>query len=92
MIGGDAIEVLIGKDRVWINCQDRPVRTPPNKHNTCAIYVKRDRNSERVQVGDGVWWHGRVAYWTPKGSTVEDIPLVRIGYSGADHPAQKLFG
>ena len=98
MVGGNVKEVLVGTDKVWINCQDK-------YGDTCAIYVRRDVKSELVTPGDSVWWHGIWAMWTPKSRKGTptcnhrghdnckskcgidyDIKLIRVGFSGVSRP------
>lgn len=87
MVGGIVKEVLIGGDRVWINCVDREHPT-----TECAIYVERNADSENVRKGDSVWWQGRFAMWSEKEWEGRgEIEIPRIGYSGARHPAQSLI-
>lgn len=63
MVGGEVIEVLRQPDRVWVNCQEVLSRGAVTK---CAIYVERTEVSERIRVGDQLWWQGRNALWTPQ--------------------------
>ena len=90
MIGGIVIEVYYKDTRVFINCRDTRYK------QTCAIYVERDSFSERVEIGDMIWWQGKTAFHTPaanrlsekeskrkghKQGTHFEIPLRRAGYS-----------
>ena len=50
--------------------------------NEAHIYV--ERAEPPVAPGDQIWWQGRKAYWTPKGSDRHDLPLARYGYSTVD--------
>lgn len=62
---------------------------PYGKVERCAIYVEKNEKSQRIQIGDSLWWQGRTAYWTPQCRTQgEDIPIRRIGYSGVKHPRE----
>lgn len=96
MIGGTVIEVSESKKRpeiVFVDCREEQSKS------TCAIYVEKNKNSLAIEVGDSVWWQGRLAMWTPKRSTAVatedekaicgvdyDIQIPRIGYSGVGHP------
>ncbi|TXH55024.1 MAG: hypothetical protein E6Q97_09745 [Desulfurellales bacterium] len=103
MVGGIVIEVCdhpTDRHKLWVNCADRAYRK--QKHpDECAIYVEKNETSARIQIGDGLWWQGRDAMWTPqenRGSQEErekrglkcgvdyDIRIPRIGYSGVAHP------
>lgn len=99
MIGGRVIEVAEVPDRpdvLFVDVADRPYRTV----ETCAIYVERNEQSLQIEVGDTVWWHGRLAMWTPQSNIgyhlhddaqqgVDfDIKIPRIGYSGVQHPSR----
>lgn len=88
MVGGKVVEVLFEENRIFLNVQDR---TYPK--DRCGIYVVRDPDSEKIEVGDQVWWQGKIVYWTPTvtvlGGDVVDYPLDRASYSGVDHPQGK---
>jgi hypothetical protein len=84
VVGGIIIEVVEFEDRYWVNCRDRQYR------NECAIYIKKVPGKS-PSFGDRLWWQGRKAFWTPAvvaegGQGRADIPIPRIGYSGAPHP------
>lgn len=100
MVGGTVIEVVTLKEKVYINCIDHPAGRQIG--DQCAIYVERNSTSERVEIGDAIWWQGRVAYWTPcanrsgrpKGLRCGidyDIPIPRMGYSGVSHPFREVL-
>jgi len=91
MVGGRVIEVCAVKEfpgRLFVDVCDRPY----SRLETCTIYVERNETSERIQVGDSIWWQGRNAMWTPQDSqrlragVDHDIVIPRIGYSGVRHP------
>ncbi len=99
MVGGTVIEVVDLATKVYINCADKP--RGRKKADECAIYVKHTPESEKIQIGDAIWWQGGNAYWTPKdnrlsdevanarglsGGVDYDIPIQRIGYSGVSNP------
>ena len=77
-VGGKVKDVLIHENRVFINTIDDGYE--------CAIYVERDRNSERVSSGDTVWWQGERAYWTTEDEEIEECTLKRRGFSGVPWP------
>lgn len=99
MVGGTVIEVCDAehtKDAIYVDCADwvKGRRHP----ETCAIYVVRSPDSEKIQVGDSLWWQGEWAYWTPaanrsaKGSKAGvdyDIKIERIGFSGVTLPSRR---
>lgn len=79
-VGGKVIDIVRDTETVWINTDDG--------YEKCAIYVNRDSNSERVTIGDIVWWQGRIAYWTTADRISEvETELTRHGYSGVKRPA-----
>ncbi len=95
MVGGTVIEVVDLATKVYVNCADRPY----NKTEECAIYVARDDNSQKIEIGDGIWWQGNKAMWTPAANRTNDrqakkrklkcgvdydIVIPRIGYSGIE--------
>ena len=93
MIGGQVVEVIRTDERVWINVADvwyrNGVRTVTDEQ--CAIWVERTPAALCVEAGDGVWWQGRLAFWTPAfvkkgGKGPGDVKLNRIGYSGVKRP------
>lgn len=77
-VGGKVTEVIVKENSVYIDTIDHGVK--------CAIYVERNDDSERVSLGDSVWWQGRSAYWSTASRTVLDRAIKRIGYSGVPHP------
>jgi hypothetical protein len=81
MVGGKVIEVIQMDGRVWIDVRDTVHPT-----DTCAIYVERTPDAERVMIGDSLWWQGREAYWTPQTREYEDKAIPRIGYSCVARP------
>lgn len=81
MVGGKVIEVIKLEGRVWVN-----VRDTHYQRETCAIYVERTADAERIAVGDSLWWQGREAYWTPQTGEFEDRSIPRVGYSGVARP------
>lgn len=106
MVGGTVIEVsdVPGRPEVlFIDCADMPGKWA-KKPDTCAIMVERNAASEKIQVGDSIWWQGRVAMWTPrdsrgkykqddaKGGVHYDIQIPRVGYSGIQHPSRVPAG
>jgi hypothetical protein len=93
MIGGTVIEVVDLATKVYINVAERPY----NKIETCAIYVERNENSEKIEIGDQIWWQGGFAMWTPaknrnpnleklKCGVDYDIQIQRVGFSGVNPP------
>lgn len=64
MVGGTIIEVseVAGRPEVlFVDCRDRTY-----SKDTCAIFVERNTESERIEIGDQLWWQGSNAYWTPQ--------------------------
>lgn len=83
-VGGIVARVDPPEDgRLWVDTRepDRPFDTP------VGVFLEDGPTSRAVRVGDSLWWHGRFAYWTPKGSTPQeyqgrsDIPIRRVSYS-----------
>jgi hypothetical protein len=100
MVGGTVIEVVDLATKVYVNCADKP--RGHKKADECAIYVERNSNAEKIEIGDAIWWQGGSAYWTPCANQVSgkeakkrglrcgvdyDIEIPRIGYSGVNHPS-----
>lgn len=82
MVGGTIIDIVkVRDDKWWVNCVETFTRRVPEQ---CAIYV--NPLHERLDVGDGFWWHGDFAYWTPRDRSRVDVKLPRIGLSGVVHP------
>lgn len=93
MVGGTVIEVVDLATKVYVNVADRPY----SKREECAIYVERNADSEKIQIGDALWWQGDVAMWTPQENRLAgmrdlkcgvdyDIQIPRRGYSGVSQP------
>jgi len=78
LVGGQVIDTIVLVDKVWVNTQAG--------RDTCAIYVERSPDTERIALGDSVWWQGREAYWTSESMGCVDRPIPRIGYSGVERP------
>jgi hypothetical protein len=102
MVGGTVIEVVDLATQVYVNCADKPRGRA--KADECAIYVERTAESEKIEIGDAIWWQGRVAYWTPCQNRVSaqeagrrgrrcgtdfDIAIPKLGYSGVKHPSRQ---
>ncbi len=67
MVGGIVIEVASVRDRpdvLFVDVADR-AGGPKSKNQTCAIYVEKNPTSEKIEIGDSLWWQGRFAMWTP---------------------------
>lgn len=65
MVGGKVIEVASHPERLdvlFVNVADKPY----SKVETCGVFVERNETSERIRVGDSLWWQSEVCYWTPK--------------------------
>lgn len=100
MTGGTVLEACHhpkDKTKTYVNVGHRSYK----KVQECAIYVARCAESDKIEIGDQVWWHGRFAYWTPQYNCVDaleakerglkqgvdyDVKIRRIGFSGVDHP------
>ena len=50
--------------------------------DTCAIYVERNVDSERIEFGDRFWWQGAYAFWTPADESRVEVKIPRVGFSG----------
>ena len=83
MIGGLVIETIVLANRVWINYAERQSRSQ------CAIYVERTPASEKVRLGDMLWWQGAYAMWTPLDKRFIEKKLLRIGSSGVNRPKER---
>lgn len=92
MVGGLVIETVAAADRVWVNVRD--TRHPKD---TCAIYVERNADAERIAPGDSLWWQSGFAMWTPAANVTDDhgqlragvdydIQIPRLSYSGVGRP------
>lgn len=80
MVGGKVVDVVICNEKIWVNCEG----AGSEQGETCAVYLERNPDSERILPGDSLWWQGRRAYWTPHGREFSDRAIPRIGYSGVD--------
>lgn len=96
MVGGKAIEVADVKERPGVIFVDVADRGGGRRTDTCAIYVERNSNSEKIEIGDSLWWQGGWAMWTPatyrqgsgKCGVDYDIKIPRVGFSGIKHPTR----
>ena len=64
MVGGIVIEVIMFKEKIWVNTVERDKLDKSDK-NQCAIYVERNAISEKINLKDSLWWQGGFAMWTP---------------------------
>ena len=79
MVGGTIVEVrVISSGKAWVSTRD--------KRDECAIYL--NPAGHRIKSGDGLWWQGDKAFWTPRPTRggLADVPLQRIGFSGVSKP------
>jgi hypothetical protein len=77
MVGGTIVDIVkVTPAKWWVNCVER--------HDQCAIYL--NPAGLPLEVGDGLWWQGRSAFWTPASGACADVELERIGFSGVPHP------
>ena len=53
---------------------------------TCAVHVERNALSERISIGDQVWWQSGRVFWTDSEEVFVDCPFKKIGYSGTQSP------
>lgn len=76
MVGGLIENISVLEDRITLIAVD--------------IYYNKDGDRNAIDivltdlplaVGDSIWWQDRLALWTPKDKSREDVPIVRIGYS-----------
>ena len=90
MVGGEVITTITdGPKRIYVNCRERQTtgqQPSRRRRETCAIYVERNADSEQIRVGDGVWWQGKWAMWTPADRHVVDKQIPRASYSGVKSP------
>ncbi len=92
MVGGIVIEVANVPDRpdvLYVDCRDRTY-----SKDTCAIYIENNEISQKIEIGDNIWWQCNYAMWTPSGSIKSkcgvdyDIKINRVGYSGVKYPSR----
>ena len=76
MVGGIVIEVVWLDEKVFVDCRATRYR------DTCAVYVERNQDSERIEIGDRFWWQGNYAYWTPADESRVEVKIPRVGFSG----------
>lgn len=85
MVGGTVIEVIELPKKIWVNVKDTTYK------DTAAIYIERNKDSERIVVGDSIWWQGKFAMWTPGTREVADVKIPRLSYSGVGRPEAQTF-
>ncbi len=83
MVGGTVFETRTEGGRIWLNVRSN---YPPKRPDECAIYVERNQDSERIRLGDSVWWQGRNVFWTRKDRSIVERAIPRASYSGVDLP------
>lgn len=102
MVGGEVVEVASHPERLdvlFVNVVEKPY----SNVRTCGVFVERNQVSERIRVGDSLWWQCGICYWTPKenkekyagrtdemlGGTDYDIKIPKKSYSGVSNPWHK---
>lgn len=86
MVGGTIIGIIRKSGETTLNVQGHGCE----RSDTLCIKV-REPIDRVIDVGDYIWWQGRLALWTPAHSTDKrqgigfDIHLERIGYSFEPH-------
>lgn len=84
MIGGTVVEIIEETERIFLNVQSEVY---PTDHS--AIYVERDKDSERIELGDTIWWQGRFAYWSNQSGSETRRAIRKVSGSGVAHPEGK---
>lgn len=67
MVGGKVLEVCEVPNRpdvLFIEVVDRPY----SKLEKCGVLIENNETSQRIQIGDSMWWQSGWCYWTPQGS------------------------
>ena len=97
MIGGKVSEICCVPDDdnlYWVQVAEDSY----GKHQYCGVYIEKNETSDKIQMGDYLWWQSGVAYWTPlkscffgaefsiKSGEDFDIPIPKVGYSGPNNP------
>jgi hypothetical protein len=77
MIGGTVESVTPDGERIKIVVTE----TTYERADYCAIRVKPSADARAVKPGEGLWWQGGFAYWTPANRSRRDVALERVGYS-----------
>lgn len=83
MVGGRVVEVaeVPGRQLMWINAAARPYK----RIEYCSVLVRKDSDSEQIQIGDKVWWQGGCVYWTMQDESRVEVPLKKVGGSGVTY-------
>jgi len=78
MVGG-VVSIITdcGKRGLEINC----VGTGCERYDRLSVKIKKTDRWKEISPGDGFWWHGRRAYWSPKGGPDSDVEFEQLGYS-----------
>ena len=99
MVGGTVVEVASHPERLdvlFVNVVEKPY----SNVQSCGVFVERNQMSERIRVGDSLWWQSETCYWTPKenkemyaGRTDvmrcgidRDIKIPKKSFSGVPNP------
>ena len=67
MIGGKVIEVCNVPHRsnvLFVNVAERPYK----RTDTCGVLVENNETSQKIEIGDSLWWQCGYCYWTPQNS------------------------
>lgn len=96
MVGGVVIEVCQvpgHPDELYVNC----IETLQSRQAAqCAVHVPRTTVSERIEIGDSLWWQSGHVMWTPAGVNQNiagvvcgvdyDVRIPKLGYTNSKDP------
>lgn len=85
MVGGRVIEVcdIPGRTELWVDTAD--FQQGRKKPETCSVLVERNEDSEKIQIGDKLWWQGGFCYWTPQDESRVEVKIKKVGGSGVTY-------
>lgn len=100
MTGGTVIEVADVKGRPGVLFIDVSL-----DNETSGLFVAKNAKSQRIEIGDEIWWKGNTVYWTPaeshKGKKKKkqlkegiefDIAIPRVGKTDVCYPDRPTGG
>lgn len=64
MVGGTVETATREGEHIVVGVIDKPSH-PLGKGDWCRVWLEVSEAALAVAPGDDIWWHGRVAYWTP---------------------------
>lgn len=76
MVGGKISKITNLPSKLILQCVDniRP-------HETTSVTIERSELSDKITIGDQLWWQNKKVFWSSQDKKYQDHPFNKIGYS-----------